>query len=87
MLSSAVAATRAFFKDLSAVDAHVHKIKFYESEVDELASRLKKDVFRTDLPLDRKMQLRYFVNMFDDLADAAEDVGDWIAIYTIKRSL
>jgi predicted phosphate transport protein (TIGR00153 family) len=86
-VESAVAATRAFFKDMSAVDAHVHKIGFYESEVDQLAMRLKKDLFATDLPLDRKMQLRYFIDMIDDLADDAENVGDWIAIYTIKRSL
>ena len=86
-VESAVAATRAFFKDMGAVDAHVHKIGFYQSEVDELATRLKKELFATDMPLDRKMQLRYFVDMIEDLGDDAVNVGDWIAIYTIKRSL
>lgn len=86
-VEAAVQTARAFFKDLTAVADHGHKIGFYEAQVDELALRLKKDIFGSNLPLERKMQLRHFVDLLDDLADEAEDVGDWISIYTIKRSL
>ena len=32
------------------------------------------------------MHLRYFVDNLDNLADQAEDTGEWLSIYTIKRS-
>jgi len=48
---------------------------------------LKRQIFDSDTALDRKMQARYFVDKIDELADEAEELGDEISIYTIKRSL
>ncbi|HHH39700.1 MAG TPA: DUF47 family protein [Sedimenticola sp.] len=86
-VEAAVKSARAFFKNIAAVEDNVHKIGFYEGEVDDLAVRLKKVIFDSDLGLDQKMHFRYFVDALDELSDDAEDVGEWISIYAIKRSL
>lgn len=82
-----VLAARAFFRDINAVRDHLHKVNFYEGEADKLAIYLKREIFRSDFPLDRKMHLRHFVDLVDNIADEAEDAADWLAIYTIKRTL
>jgi len=86
-VEAAVLATRAFFRNITAVRDHLAKVGFHEEEADQIATHLKRQIFGSELSLDRKMHLRYFVDKIDDLADEAEDVGDWLAIYTIKRSL
>ena len=82
-----VLAARAFFRDIHAVRDHLHKVNFYEGEADKVAIYLKREIFRSDFPLDRKMHLRHFVDLVDNIADEAEDAADWLAIYTIKRTL
>jgi uncharacterized protein Yka (UPF0111/DUF47 family) len=47
---------------------------------------MKKDIFGSSLPLERKLHLRDLVDTIDLLADEAENVGDRLSIYTIKRS-
>ncbi len=84
---STVQASRAFFADINAVRDHIHKIGFFEREADKFAIRLKKKVFDSDLPLDRKLHLRDLVDTIEKLPDEAENVGDKLSIYTIKRSL
>jgi len=86
-MESAILGARAFFRNISAVRDHLGKVSFHEEECDQCATRLKRDIFGSDLGLDRKMHLRYFVDKIDNLADEAEDVGDWLAIYSIKRAL
>ncbi len=82
-----IAATRAFFRDVNAVRDHLHKVNFYEAEADKLAMHLKREIFRSDMPLERKLHMRDFIDRVDKIADEAEDAADWLAIYTIKRSL
>ncbi len=86
-VESAVLAGRAFFRNIAAVRDHLGKVSFYEEECDQISTRLKLDIFESDLSLDLKMHLRYFVDKIDNLADEAEDVGEWLAIYSIKRDL
>ena len=82
-----VLASRAYFREISALRDHVHKVSFHESEADRVAIRLKEGIFRSSLPLAHKMQLRDAVNAIDAMADQAEDVGDSLAIFAIKRAL
>ena len=82
-----VRAIRAFFKDFSAVNDYIHKVAFYEHESDVAAVKLKKTIFESDLPLSRKMHLRYFVENLETVSDCAEAVSDRLAIYTIKRQI
>lgn len=86
-MEAAVLAARAFFRNLAAVHDHLNKVGFHEEEVDKIATRLKRAIFESDMGLAEKMHLRYFVDKIDSLADAAEDVGDWLAIYSIKRAM
>lgn len=82
-----VMAARAFFKDVNAVNDHLHKVYFYEKEADKLADRLKRTIFSKDIDLSHKNHLRYFASHIDQMADRAEHVADRLSIYTIKRSL
>ncbi|MBW2220456.1 MAG: DUF47 family protein [Deltaproteobacteria bacterium] len=87
-VESIVRSSRAFFKDISAVADHMHKVSFLETESDKISSRLQRAIFkREDLRLSHRMQLRDFVRHIDKIADRAEDVADSLSIYVIKRSL
>jgi predicted phosphate transport protein (TIGR00153 family) len=83
-----VRSARAFFKDLSSVADHIHKVPYWESQSDKIASKLQQTIFRKeDLSLSEKLQLRDFVKHIDKIADRAEDVSDKLRIYVIKRTL
>ncbi len=86
-VESVVTACRAFFKDTSAVEDHLYKVAFYENEVDEMTRSVKREIFDSDLPLDQKLHIRFFVDMLDDLSDEAEDAAEDLAIFNIKRQL
>ncbi len=87
-VDSTVLAARAYFKDINAVRDHIHKISHYESEADEAAIRLKKMIFADpDLNFESKVLLRDGVNDVDKIADKAEEIGDRLSIYSIKRAL
>ena len=82
-----VMAVRSFFRNIEGVRDHSHKVMFYEEEADNLSTTLKRSVFASDLPLDRKTQIRYFADRINEMADEAEDIADKLSIYTIKRSI
>lgn len=84
-VETVVLAARAFFRDIEAVRDYNAKVMFYESEADKISTKLKRSVFASDLDLAHKTQLRYFVERVDELANEAEDIADYLAIYTIKR--
>ncbi len=87
-VESATLSLRAYFKDISQATNHIHKIAFWETEADKAATRLQKSIFADDtLDLASKMQLRDLARNIDRVADQAEDLGDSLAIYVIKRSL
>jgi len=86
-IESAILAARAFFRNIAAVRDHLSKVYFHEEECDQIAIGLKRAIFSSNLDLDRKLHLRYFVDKIDHLADEAEEVGDWLAIYSLKRAL
>ncbi len=82
-----VAASRAFFVELSRVQDSIHKVYFFEKESDRISDRLKRRIFRMDMDLSRKTHLRDIVDNIDRISDCAEDVADRLSIYAIKRSL
>lgn len=83
-----VRSARAFFKNVSAVADHLHKVSHWETQSDKVATRIQKHVFKKpDLHLSYRMQLRDFIRHVDKIADRAEDVADKLRIFTIKRSL
>lgn len=86
-VESLVLASRAFFRNIEAVNDHMHKVMFYEKEADRVSTNLKRAIFQCDLPLANKLHLRDFTEHLDNIADRAEDVADRLAIYTIKRTV
>lgn len=82
-----VFAVRSFFRDLSAVNNYIHKVYFFEREADQIGEKLRRKIFGMDIELSRKSQLRYFAIHIEKISDAAQDVCDRLAIYTIKRQL
>jgi predicted phosphate transport protein (TIGR00153 family) len=84
-VETVVLAARAFFRDSETVRVYNAKVMFYESEADKISTKLKRAVFASNLDLAHKTQLRYFVERVDELANQAEDIADYLAIYTIKR--
>ena len=75
-VESVVSAARAFFRDMSSVRDHAARTIFLESEADKLSTRLQRSVFSSDLPLERMMHVRYFIERIDDIANEAEDLAD-----------
>ncbi|WP_321368771.1 DUF47 family protein [uncultured Desulfuromusa sp.] len=87
-VESATLSLRAYFKDISQATDHIHKVSFWETEADKATTCLQKAIFNDEeLGLDLKMQLRDLSKSIDKIADQAEDLGDSLAIYVIKRSL
>ena len=83
-----VRSARAFFKDITAVADHLHKVSHWETQSDRVSTRIQKQIFnRPDLQLSYRIQLRDFIMHVDKIADRAEDVADKLRIYVIKRSL
>jgi len=78
---------RTFFRDVRSVRDNAHKVTFYEKESDIKSSDLARRIFSSNLNLDQKMHLRYFVEKIDNICDRAEDVADELIIYAIKRSV
>ena len=78
---------RSFFRDIKSVRDNAHKVTFYEKESDKQFSTLARKIFDTDLSLDKKMHLRYFVEKIDRICDHAEDIADEVQIYAIKRAI
>ena len=87
-VESLVRSARAFFKDISAVADHMHKVSYWETESDKISTQLQRSIFRQkELRLSHRLQLRDFVRHMDKIADRAEDVADSLSIFVIKRSL
>jgi uncharacterized protein len=82
-----VSAVRAYFRQPDQVRDHINKAMFYEKESDTHGDRIKRNVFKMDIDLSRKIHMRYFAYHIETIADEAEDVCDRLAIATIKRSL
>jgi len=84
-IDETVQAARAYFTDQRNVRDHVHKIGIHEHEADVVVIRIKQRIFSSNLGLARKMMLRDFINGLDDLADEAEDLGDDLSIFVLRR--
>jgi len=86
-VESLIRSVRAFFKDISSVNDHIYKVKFYEREADKIAMSLKNEIFKVDIHLSQKMHLRFCAQQIEKISDSAEDMSERLAIYTIKRQI
>jgi predicted phosphate transport protein (TIGR00153 family) len=86
-VESLVNAVRSFFRDIDAVRDHVTKVMFYESEADQISTKVQRQIFSSSLGLARRRHLAYFIEHIDELANTAEDVADLLSAMTIKRRI
>jgi len=82
-----VAAARIYFRDPKAVHDQIHNIHYHQQEAEKMAIRLLKNIFTGNYPLERKCHLRDHLLHIDRLAGQADETGDAIAIYAVKRSI
>jgi predicted phosphate transport protein (TIGR00153 family) len=82
-----VSAARIYFRDPKGVHDLIHKIHYHEEESEKIGIRLLKSIFSGAYPLDRKCHLRDHLLHIDKLADQADEIGDALAIYAVKRSV
>jgi uncharacterized protein len=82
-----VLAARAFFRDVQTINDHLHKVHYYEKDADVLVTKIRREIFLTELPLANKIHLRFFAERIVWISDMAEDVADKLAIYAIKRTI
>jgi hypothetical protein len=82
-----VVAARIYFRDPKGVHDLIHKIHYHKQEVEKLAIRLLKSIFDSQSPLERKAHLRDHLLQIDRMAEQADETGDALAIYAVKRSV
>jgi predicted phosphate transport protein (TIGR00153 family) len=82
-----VLAARSYFRDPATARDQQHKIHFFEDEAERAGLRILEVLFESELPLEEKRQLREHILRIDRLADLADDAGDALAIYAVKRTL
>ena len=80
-------ASRAFFKNVSAVRDYAQKVYFLEHETDLTSGHMKEAIFDSDMPLANKMHLSSIINDVAKIGDTAEDCIDELLIFTIKRDI
>jgi len=82
-----VVAARIYFRDPKGVHDLIHKIHYHKQEVEKLAIHLLKGIFAAQSPLERKCHLRDHLLQIDRMAEQADETGDALAIYAVKRSV
>lgn len=83
-----VYACRAFFREPTQVHDFITQIHFWEHEADKVEERIKRKAFESEeiKEFSRRIHMRYFAEKISLLADEAEDVGERLEIYAIKRA-
>lgn len=82
-----ISGARAYFKEPHAVRDHVHKVNFHNREATSIGLKGGTRMFDSDLPLERKLHLRDWLVRVRNLASNADDIGDQLAIFAVKRSI
>ena len=80
-------AVRGFFHQSEEVKERINKVYFYEKEVDKIAYRLKRKLFKDIkmLKFSEKIHLRYFALHIQQISDIAKKVADIVNILIMKR--
>lgn len=65
----------------------IQDIEMMESEVDDVQQSLVKQLYRSDMGLAEKNQMRELVNMIGSMSDRIEDISDQIEIIMMARKV
>ena len=88
-VEAVVPAAKAYFKAPDTVPDKISRAYFYEKEAVRYSQTIKRTVFHNmaSLKLSEKFHLRYFALHIENLAKAAENVADQLAVMVIRRTL
>lgn len=84
-----LSAARSFLGEVHLVSSYISKINFYEHEADILQDKICYSIFNDNIveDLSEKMQLNYFISKIAGISDEAEQIGEKLTIFTIKREI
>lgn len=88
-VEAVVPAAKAYFRAPETVPDKISRAYFYEKEAVKYSQTIKRKVFHNmpSLKLSEKFHLRYFALHIENLAKAAENVADQLAVMAIRRTL
>ena len=88
-VEAVVPAAKAYFRTPDLVPDKIARAYFYEKEAVKYSQTIKRNVFHNmaSLKLSEKFHLRYFALHIENLAKAAENVADQLAVMAIRRTL
>ena len=88
-VEAVVPAAKAYFKAPDTVPDKISRAYFYKKEAVRYSQSIKRTVFHNmaSLKLSEKFHLRYFALHIENLAKAAENVADQLAVMAIRRTL
>jgi len=80
-------AVRDFFHQSDDLKSKIEKVYVYEKEVDNIAYRLKRKLFKDTkvLKFSEKIHLRYFALHIQQLSDIAKKIADILNVLIMKR--
>ena len=84
-----VPSAKAYFRTPDLVQEKISRAYFYEKEAVKYSQTIKRNVFHnmSSLKLSEKFHLRYFALHIENLAKAAANVADQLAVMAIRRNL
>jgi predicted phosphate transport protein (TIGR00153 family) len=80
-------ALHLLFHDMHEVLTHTQAIEAKEGEVDQLERKVIKQLFKMEIDLAEKIQIRGLIDVLVELSDRAEDLSDRIDIVVSERRL
>ena len=88
-VEAVVPAAKAYFRTPDLVQEKISRAYFYEKEAVKYSQTIKRNVFHNmpSLKLSEKFHLRYFALHIENLAKAAANVADQLAVMAIRRNL
>ncbi|MDL2322448.1 DUF47 family protein [Bacteroidales bacterium OttesenSCG-928-A17] len=88
-VESVIPAAKSYFRSPESITEKIHRVYFYEKEVNKQAQSIKRKVFHdmNSLKLSEKFHLRYFALHIETISDSAEKTADLLSIMAIKRKL
>jgi len=76
---------RSYFYNIHDVPNHVNKVLYYEKEADDIAEKIKTELYQSNIELAEKNHFKYYIKGVEKISDFAQAVADRLIIYTLKR--
>ena len=88
-VQAVIPAAKAYFRDAETVPDKISKAYYYEKAAVKYSQTIKRTVFHNmpSLKLSEKFHLRYFALHIENLAKAAENVADQLAVMALRRTV